>query len=220
MDEEFEVGLDHARAFLDILREENQMYIEGGKTAEKALREFSCDWGQIRSGQAWAASNIHKNDQASRLCSDYGRFGEHLLAIRLHPRERIQWQEQALEATHGLKDVENAGRHLHNIGRAYYAMGHAAKAVEYYKGALEIAQESQNSRLITNRLGNLGNAYADLGELDKAVDYHQQALALALDQRHPRSEMIWLINLGTDYLDQGYARRAIEHFKQKTKAYH
>jgi hypothetical protein len=121
----------HARYYYSILSHVNQLYLKGGASITQGLRLFNVNWPNIKAGQKWASLQIGKADEAAELCRDYANAGMHVLSIHEHPNERILWLESAVTAARRLKDPLFEGRHLGNLGTAYYALARRDAALSF-----------------------------------------------------------------------------------------
>src|SRR5260370_32663152 len=106
------------------------------------------DLGQrnIESGQAWAEAEAGGNDQAAWLGIAYPLGGAHALNLRQHPRERIRWLEMAVDAARRLRQRNNKGAALGNLGLAYKHLGETRTAIEFYNKQLVIVREIGDRR--------------------------------------------------------------------------
>ena len=98
-----EAYLLHATHYEAVLREADNLYLQGGADIQRGLGLFDLDRAHIQAGQAWATAHIAGN-AAAQLCSAYSDAGVYVLDLRLHPREFVRWLEAALEAARQLKD--------------------------------------------------------------------------------------------------------------------
>ena len=106
----------------------------------------------------------------------YNQLGAHDDAeARL--REALDW--------FGSGEVKAVRRDLlASMAKTYEFGGNESKAVEYYRQALELAQQTQGSVKVRSRLtGNLCSAQAAAGAWDAAQQTNQAELALASDPR-------------------------------------
>lgn len=201
----------HGRFYLRVLRSANALYREGGASLLTGLALFDAEWGNVKAGQAWAASHAAEDAQAAGLCSDYPDAGVFILSLRLHPRERIAWLDSALAGARRVENRSVEAVHLGNLGLAYADLGEARRAIEYYEQALVIDREIGDRPGEGADLGNLGCAYADLGEARRAIEHYEQQLAIVREIGDRRGEGTALGNLGGAYKELGEPRRAIEY---------
>jgi len=100
---------------------------------------------------------------------------------------------------------------LGNLGLVYYYLGHARKAIEYYKKALVIARKIGDRYTEGGWLGNLGLAYGNLGCAEKAIEYYKDALAIAKIIGDRYGEGNCLGNIGNEYCDLGQVEKGVEY---------
>jgi tetratricopeptide (TPR) repeat protein len=129
-------------------------------------------------------------------------------------RTAIKYSNEALEAFRLLKDRENEGIVLGNIGRNYSALGEKLKALEYYEDALTIHREVGDRVNEGTGLRSIGTAYLNLGENRKALEYYEDALTIHHEVGDKVNEGIVLGNIGVAYLNLGENRKALEYFEQ------
>jgi tetratricopeptide (TPR) repeat protein len=204
----------HAEHYLKVLASANTLYLQGRDGILAGLKLFDVEKSNILAGQSWAVENLKGNSSATKLCNSYPNAGRHVLDLRLHPRQKIEWLNKGMEAARCLSDRSMEGKHLGNLGSAYFALGDARKAIEYYGPRLAIAREIGDRKGEGTALGNLGNAYADLGDERKAIEYYKQALAIDREIGDRRGEGADLGNLGNAYAALGDVRKAIEYHEQ------
>lgn len=204
----------HAKFFIGVLRQTHGLYLEGGEKILQGLRMSDAEWGNIQAGQAWAASKFQEEEEAANLCSQYPDAGAYYLEIRQSPRERIRWREVALEAARRIKDREEEGVHLGNLGIAYLDLGDTRRAIEFYEQHLAIAREFGNWYGEGNALGNLGSAQLNLGEHRRAIEFYERQLAITREIGDRRGEGNALSGLGLAYSNLGEFQRAIEFHEQ------
>jgi len=80
------------------------------------------------------------------------------------------------------------GAALGNLGSAYYDLGEARKAIEFYEQALVIYREIGDRRGEALGSWNLGLAYEEAEELDKAIEAMQICVDFEREIRHPDAE--------------------------------
>ncbi len=86
-------------------------------------------------------------------------------------------------------DRRGEGNALGNLGIAYYSLGDAHKAIEFYEQRLGIAREIGDRRGEGNALFNMRLALYDLEEKERAMDLVKQALAIYEAIRSPNAEV-------------------------------
>ncbi len=205
----------HATHYVGVLRQADELYLEGGDRVQEGLRLFDLERANIEAGQAWSADRAEEDEAAARLCSEYPGVGAYCLNLRQHPREeRTPWLEAAVKAARRIGDRGAEGNHLGNLGLAYTALGEARKAIEHHERALVIRREIGNRRGEGNDLGNLGLAYRHLGEAGKAIEHHEEAVVIRREIGDRWGEGCDLGNLGLAYADLGEEQKAIEHHEQ------
>jgi len=192
----------------------HELYLRGGEDLLRGLHLFDLEWPHIRAGHEWAVQHAETEEEAVRLCSAYPDAAAYCLDLRQHPREMVAWLEAAVEAARRLEDRAAEGRHLGNLGNAYYLLGEVRKAIGYYEKALEIAREIGDRRGEGNHLGNLGAAYHRLGDYRKAIGYYEKALEIDREIGDRRGEGNRLGNLGLAYADLGEVRKAIGYYEK------
>ncbi len=209
----------HAAHYAGVLRSAKQLYKEGGSPMLQGLALFDREWGNIRTGQAWATAHCEADHAAARLCCDYPYIGAYCLALRLNSRDLIVWFKAGLVAARKLKDRSAEGNHLGTLGLAYAALGETRKAIEFFEQTLAIHREIGDRRGEGSALGNLGNAYADLGETHKAIEYYEQQLVITREIGDRLGEGRALHNLAGGLAKAGRCDEAIAHAEQAVEIF-
>jgi tetratricopeptide (TPR) repeat protein len=204
----------HAVHYAAVLRAANDLYKQGGDSILRGLALYDGEQLNIKQGQTWAAAHAEKDDATARLCSDYPDAGIHVLSLRLHNRECIQWLLDALAAARQLHHRDSEGASLINLGSAYADLGDIHKAIEIYEQSLVIAREIDDRHSEGNALGGLGMAYFDLGDAHKAIEFYEQWLVIIHENGDMREEGHALDSLGNAYLTLGNIHKAIELYEQ------
>ena len=219
------------RAALDAFEElavSEELYDQGGSKIAHALASFDAARDRIEAGweaaRHWSALPTEESpadpgsdavrDFARALLASYPSAGANVFSLRQHPRESITWLEAQRDAARLMGDQALEGLALGNLGNAYFVLGDARKAIEFYGQHHVIARGIGDRLGEGTTLGNLGNAYADLGDARKAIEFNEQALVIARELGDRRGEGSVLGNLGSAYADLGDARKAIEFHEQ------
>src|SRR5262245_61458959 len=113
-----DASLRHAAHYVDMLRDADRSYQEGGESTLQALNTFDLAWENIRSGQSKARDYASSDGRAAELCNLYPMLGANLLNLRFNPQEHIRWIEIALESARRLRDRKSEAIHLSNLGLA------------------------------------------------------------------------------------------------------
>jgi tetratricopeptide (TPR) repeat protein len=152
----------HAGHYLGVLAAANDLYLKGGAQVVSGLALFDRERRNIETGQAWAAEAAVDDPAAADLCVSYPLVGAHVLHLRQHPRQRIDWLERAVAAAREIGDRDGEGAALGCLGIACADLGELRRAIEYHEQYLAIAREIGDRRDEGNALGNLGLTYAYL----------------------------------------------------------
>lgn len=207
-------ALRHAGYYQTLLDSANSLYEQGGEALMQGLALYDRERANIEAGQAWAAERAEADDEAATLCNAYPGAGAHVLELRRHPHERINWLEAALSAARRLKTRGPESVHLANLGIAYSQIGEPRRAIGHHEQALVISREIGDRRAEGQDLGNLGIAYAQLSEPRHAIEQFEQRLEIAREIGDRRGEGNALGNLGNVYTQIDEPRHAIEHHEQ------
>jgi|GEM_PF-1999601 len=201
----------HAKHYAQLLR---FVQIKRKDDYQGALVLLDLEWNNITAGQKWSADLADTDKEAARTCLDYSGYGTQFVALRLHPREFIEWQTVAFTAAKKLEAKQAQGNHLGNLGTAYRNLGDHRKAIEYHEQALEISRQIGDRRGESSHLTNMGIAYKYSGEHRQAIEYFEQALEISRDIGERQYEGNILGNLGLAYRHLGEYRKAIEYVEQ------
>jgi len=211
------IAARHSSYYKDRLAAADQFYLQGSEGIQKGLALFDREEANINAGHTWSCKSLQLNSQAANLCMNYPDAGAYVISLRLHPKQRISWLEEALKAARKLRNRGMEGNALGNLGLAYAALGDAHKAIEYHEQHLAIAREIGDRRGEGADLGNLGLAYAALGDARKAIEYYEQALAIATEIGDRRGEGNALGNLGSAFYRLGEIDSALDYYQQQLK---
>ncbi|MEW6735401.1 MAG: tetratricopeptide repeat protein [Acidobacteriota bacterium] len=212
--ERYEAQERHSEHYCGVLWVTRNLYEKGNDNVLAGLKLFDIERVNIEAGQQWAAENGKKDVRAAGLCNDYPDAGTWVIGLRLHTREEMRWLEAALTAARKLGRRDAEGRHLGNLGLAYWSLGEYREAIKYYEQALIVSHEIGDKRAEGGILGNLGLAYWSLGEYHKAIEYYEQHLTIAREIGDRMGEGNALTNLGNAYADLGDTHKTINYYEQ------
>ncbi|NOH03063.1 MAG: tetratricopeptide repeat protein [Chloroflexi bacterium] len=207
----------HANHFLEWGSAANNLYMKGNEKILAGLNHFRFIYPHLQSAYVRLSpenKTFPRPEGADRWLSDFPAKCAYVLDLHLPPRQNIHLLKTTLAAARRLGDKKYEGIHLGNLGLAYFALGDAKKAIEFYEQGLVIDREIGDRRGEGADLGNLGLAYAALGDAKKAIEYHEKALVVMQEIGDKRAEGSILGNLGLAYSDLGDAKKAIEFYEQ------
>jgi len=115
----------------------------------------------IRQAWAWLQQQEQKSPIIDALILKFYKISEALGRLRFFPeRELLPQIKAALEAAERLNDREATLSILGNLGRTYYVLGQAQKAIGYYEQQLGLARQRGNRDEETRIRRNIGLAQA------------------------------------------------------------
>ena len=151
----------HDAAFLAALAPANDLYLRGGReNVVAALEAFDRDRADIEAGRRRGAAKLHGGGDAG-MAHAYANAGAYVINLRLHPRERIAWMEDALASARATGNRQAEGNALGNLGIAHLNLGDARKAIEYHEQALNISREIGDRRVEGTRSAISGARISD-----------------------------------------------------------
>ncbi|GAB4297883.1 MAG: hypothetical protein Kow0068_21980 [Marinilabiliales bacterium] len=103
----------------------------------------------------------------------------------------------------------------------YYCEDHSryAKAISYYKQALEIAEKIKDNDNAAACYKNFANVYLQQGNYPEAIKNYQKALKIADETNNNDLKAKCLANIGSVYLYQNNLDKAIENYKKAILLY-
>jgi tetratricopeptide (TPR) repeat protein len=203
----------HAEHFIRVASRAQTLYEKGGENVLAGLALFDRERGHLEAAFDWLDSRRDK-ESAPLLVSLVNAL-VYSSSLRFHPRQQICWLEAQANAARLAGDHQAQGVALSNCGIAYFDLGDARKAIEFYEQALVIARELGHRRGEGSALSNLGIAYAALGDAHKAIEVFEQALAIAHEIGDRHGEGSVLGNLGIAYKNLGERRKAIAFYERQ-----
>lgn len=220
--EEEAARLAHARAYLAVLKQANQLYLLGNQRILDGLALFDREVGEIRAAWTWLQQGAVADADRARLelRAAYPIAFAQLTAVRLTPDERIAWLESGLAAARALEDRASESNLLSSLGVAYYILDRYADALRCQDAALqsglsEARQPGGDCDPLARALGNLGALFRATGKTARALRYLQKQLELARRGGLRREEGRALGTLGRAYLDMGAAGQAIASYQDE-----
>ncbi len=179
-----------AQHYCTVLETCNSLYEEGNESVLHGLALFDQELSNVQAGQAWAEARIEKDRIAAQLCVDYPSGGRYVLSLRQHPRERIHWLEVQLSAARQLKQRDQEGYALGNLGNAWSHLGEKRKAIEFYEQHLAIAREIGDRRGEGNALWNMSLDVDKHGDRAQAITLAEAALKIYQAIEDPWAEKV------------------------------
>lgn len=206
-----------ASHYQSVLHEADALYEQGRDWLKKGIDLLDLEWQNIQNAQIWARRHAEDDRAACELCNSFPDAGKYVLNLRQHPRERIRWNEAALEASRTLNRRRATARHLIALGDSYTDLSEIHHAIDCYEQALSLASSIRDRRGEADARSGLGQAHYLAGALDFARRYHGEALDLAYQIGDHRVEAVALGNLGVTHFGQGEVRTASSFFEQQLK---
>jgi tetratricopeptide (TPR) repeat protein len=207
----------HAAHYLEQGKKADDLFKSGGAGVSEGLARFAVLWPHLQTDwQRLSGEEVGwlRPPSADRWLSDFPYRVAYVLDLHPPPKARIPILKSALEAARRSKDRSGEGTHLGNMGLAYFYLGDARRAIQFYEQRLAIAREIGDRRGEGNALSNMGNAHLSLGDARRAIQFYEQALAIDREIGDRCGEGNALGNLGNAYLSLGDARRALEYYEQ------
>lgn len=118
-----------------------------------------------------------------------------------------------------LKEIVEAGDSPDSLlFEAYYNLAWGlksstpAKAMEYAREALAIAERNNNRKRIAEALTNIGVIYWQMGNFNMALDFHLEANSIYHEVKDDIGIARALTNIGIIFSDQSHYEKALEYF--------
>lgn len=109
---------------------------------------------------------------------------------------------------------KNAAVALNNIGFIYCSIGMNAKALDYYRRALQIIQKIGELSVEAAIMNNIAGIYTELGEHKKALQYYEKALIISSKIGHRFGVGQTKKNIGGVYYSLGEKAKALENYSK------
>lgn len=182
----------------------------------KALYDRVLDFGQSKSD-----SILHYASYIQTHSASLGFNKGEVLSLRLkgiyneYKNEydsAIDYFYKSLEEARKLKMSEYESAALGDLALAYYNINQPQKTKEFYKMALDVAQQRQEASSVFTNSANLGSIYNKLGYPDSALMYLKNAQDLA-EQFKPLFEVGSLYNnIGNAWFYKKQWDKALQYF--------
>ncbi|MBN1354712.1 tetratricopeptide repeat protein [bacterium] len=101
---------------------------------------------------------------------------------------------------------------LEDIGFIFFNARMYREAVDYWKEALRVYQETNDRPSMAESFSNIGTAFRLMGELSQAARFYNKALVLDHEFNSSEGELKSLHNIGSTWLDLGENENALEIF--------
>ena len=135
----------YSNRYMAIISKTGELYRKGGENILDALALFDQELSNIQAGRAWAEKNAKINAKAANLLSGYS-MSPYLIILRLPPHTKIEWISASLDAARLLKNLNEQGIHLGNLGLVYSDQGDIRKAIECHEQALAISRKERQQK--------------------------------------------------------------------------
>ena len=201
----------YATHYMHVLDKANSLFREGGQHTREGGNLFDIDWGNIEKGQRWA-SKI-KMDYARDLCKKYPEVGINILTMKLHPKQWINWLQDALETARQTRDIRSIGIVLGNLALAYAELGLYKKAIQFYKDAIRVDQKIDSLKAEGVDVGNLAIVYFEMGQVRRSITFFEHAMNIAEKVNDQWSMGVHLGNLGNADAYLGELENAAYYYK-------
>lgn len=119
----------------------------------------------------------------------------------------LQYSFDALAVRDSVHDDKGVASIYGNIGEMYRKINDTAKAMEYHRKSLEVAErcaikepsDMNNKRVMGNALNNIGILYDNQKRFDQSLSYHHRALQIRLDLGDMAAVAASLNNIGSGF---------------------
>jgi tetratricopeptide (TPR) repeat protein len=125
--------------------------------------------------------------------------------------------DKALEYSQKTNYAKGECQALIRLGDYYSDKGEYNRAIDYYKKALQLAREIDNTGHLLRTLNNLAGEYAYIGDYAKALSGFLEGIALAEEADHKEMLSIMNENIANLYASQKDYDHSLEFFKKVIK---
>jgi len=205
--------LAHARYYLTVLEQANELYLQGNQRSLDGLALFDREVRESRAAWSWLRAGGPDDAARLELRARYPAAFANLMVLRLLPEERVAWQTSGRDAARALGDKSLEVVLVSSLGSSYYTMERNAESLACQLEAQEIALElarGDDCLPLMRVLGNLGALYRVMGQRERALRALEKQLELARSAGYLREESRALGLMARVYFDLGEIQRAIE----------
>ena len=145
-------SLFHGTYYLQVLDGLNDSYLKGGEEQTAAFKRFDVEFPNLLSARRniaeLIADSIGEPEPSAKqlalldVCNAFPDSGAYLIHAKIDATERINWLQDALQASRKLQNDVTTQAHLGNLGLAYYELGKPEQAIDYLSNALQVAEKN------------------------------------------------------------------------------
>jgi tetratricopeptide (TPR) repeat protein len=151
--------------------------------------------------------------EAMGLCVDFPDLGYALLALRLHPQDRVAWLRTGARAALAAGDQLRYSNQLGNLGLARDALGEHRKAIKLLNVCLRVKRSLRDLDGEATALTNLARLYATMCEYRRSLDLFDKALRIRSAIGDERGRGRTLKNLGDTHWYIGEPQTAVKCYE-------
>ena len=190
------------------------------ESVSQGFKLFYSDWMNMAAGQAWAALNIDRNEQAAQLCREYATRAPYFHLIKNDPTELVRWLEAAVRADRRLSDKRTEAVDLGLLGGVQLLVGDLRNATKSRERALSLSRDIGDRRTEADELHQLSELFAMQHQTRKAIDYGESALVIHRELNDFSKEADALAKLGELYERKDDHARSIQYYQSAIEINH
>ena len=157
-------------------------------------------------------SELAKSTEDSIKYKLYGQIIEKYLVF--NPDSAINYASEYYTLAESNKDIKNQIQGFIHKGRALYTKGENNEALDTFRKALELINNSGEKRTLPEVYAFLADIYAEIGDYVRAVEYYQKALTIFEKNDNTKGIARCNNNLGIVYYFQKDYKKALEFYKK------
>jgi PAS domain S-box-containing protein len=181
---------------------------ESGPEEAERLLESGCF---TEAGEAFV--RLSEGADRERRCGLLGRAAAAFWKSGDYGRSAEAYERAAL-CSRRIGDRAKEARNLLGLGASYHGLGSMAKAYQVMYGALEIAEEVEDTRCVVDATNWLGIVSRSQEDYALAIEHHRRALRLSRRSEDADRESSSLNSLGLALHHLGDPERALESFRK------